>query len=300
MRSLNIKPLLIGFLLIFFIFEGYSQDTPEMSMEKKLYQEYKSKGVDKALKMYDKSDMKGNEYTFMSEPLNQLGYQIMLQDKDLDAAEKIFMAQIEEYPNQANPYDSYGDLLLQKGNKEKARQNFEKAVKLAADIKDPAMKERLLYASKPKLAKLNGAGNKLDFLEGTWNVKDYNFQDGNRNLTEEATVTFSKENSILKAVRHDKSGEYQGTRIIAYDAVDDEYDMVYLRDGVSGIEPSTLKMENSSPDKVVMTEKYTSDDGKEFTVKHIIKPQGNEINWEIVDLTDGADKKVAEMVFNKQ
>ncbi len=48
----------------------------------------------------------------------------MMEDKDLETAEAVFKTQIEEYPEQANPYDSYGDLLLEKGEKEKAKKNI--------------------------------------------------------------------------------------------------------------------------------------------------------------------------------
>lgn len=298
MKSLNINQLMISLMLVFFVSTGYTQETPEVSMEKKLYKEYKANGVDKALQMYDQSDLKGNEYTFQQEPLNQLGYHIMQEDNDLKAAEKVFQAQIKEYPNEANPYDSYADLLVEKGDKEKAKQNYQKAIELAANIQDPDLKRQMLSASKPKLAKLDGSGNKLDFLEGTWSTKNYNIQNGDKTLRYEGKVTFTKDNSMLKGTLHNKAGEYMGTRIMAYDAVDDEYDMVYINNSLAGIEPSTLKIEKSTPEKVVMIEKF-NENGKDITIKHVLNRKGGEIAWDIMDLTDGQDKQVAEMVFNK-
>ncbi|WP_144962926.1 tetratricopeptide repeat protein [Gillisia sp. Hel_I_86] len=55
----------------------------------------------------------------------------MLEDQDLDAAKKVFEAQIAEYSKEANPYDSYADLLLEMGNKEEAKKNLKKSVELA-------------------------------------------------------------------------------------------------------------------------------------------------------------------------
>lgn len=291
--------MMISLLLIFFVSTGYTQETPEVSMEKKLYQEYKKNGVEKALKMYSESDMKGNEYTFLSEPLNQLGYHIMQQDNDLNAAEKIFMAQIDEYPNEANPYDSYADLLMAKGDEAGAKENYKKAISLSANMDDVEAKQRMLEASKPKLAKLEGAGNTLDFLEGTWNTKNYNIQNGNKTLSNEGTVTFTKEDTMLKGKMIDKSGNYIGSRIIAYDAVNDEYDMAYIGSSLSGIEPSTLKVEKATPEKVVIIESF-QENGKDRKVKHVLNRKGGEIAWDIMDLSNGQDNKVAEMVFNKQ
>ncbi len=289
---------MISLLLICSISIGHAQDTPEISMEQKLYQEYKANGIEKALKLYDESDMKGNEYTFLSEPLNQLGYHIMQQDKDLQAAEKVFLAQITEYPHEANPYDSYADLLMEKGDEANAKMNYKKAIDLSADMDDLEAKQRMLEASKPKLAKLEKSGNSLDFLEGTWNTQNYNIQNGNKTLTNEGTVTFTKENSMLKGVMHSKSGDYIGTRILAYDAVEDVYDMVYINNAMAGIEPSTLKVEKVTPEIVVIIEKF-NENGKDMKVKHVLNRTGGNIAWDITDLTDGKDVKVAEMVFNK-
>lgn len=298
MKSLNIDQFLIGILLICFVSMGYSQETPDANMEKSLYKEYKANGIEKAMKMYDQSEVKGNEYSFQKEPLNQLGYHIMQEDKDLKAAEKVFLAQIDEYPEEANPYDSYADLLMEKGEKEKAKQNYQKAIELAANIQDESLKQQMINASKPKLAQLDGSGNKLDFLQGTWNTKNYNIQNGNKTLAYEGSVTFKKEGSMLEGTMHNKEGKYGGTRIIAYNAVDGVYDMAFINSALAGIAPSTLKIENSTPEKVVMIEKY-NENGKDITVKHVLNRKGNEIAWDVVDLTDGGDNKVAEMVFNK-
>lgn len=286
-------------MLVFFISTGYTQETPEVSMEKKLYQEYKQNGIEEALKMYADSDMKGNEYTFLSEPLNQLGYYIMQQDNDLDAAEKVFKAQIDEYPNEANPYDSYADLLMAKGDETGARENYKKAISLSANMDDLEAKQRMLEASKPKLAKLEGTGNTLDFLEGTWDTKNYNIQNGNKSLANEGTVTFTKEDAMLKGTMKDKSGKYVGSRIIAYDAVNDQYDMAYISNSLAGIEPSTLKVEKATPEKVVIIESF-QENGKDMKVKHVLNRSGGEIAWDVMDLSNGQDNKVAEMVFNKK
>ena len=75
----------------------------------------------------------------------------MMEDKDLETAEAVFKTQIEEYPEQANPYDSYGDLLLEKGEKEKAKKHFKKSAELAENIQDEDERNQMKQASLSKL-----------------------------------------------------------------------------------------------------------------------------------------------------
>ena len=85
----------------------------------KLYEVYKENGIEEALKVYDKENT-NKKYEGMAEPLNILAYKLMQEDKDLEAASKLMQAQIKEYPEEANPYDSYSDVLLEMGDKKAA------------------------------------------------------------------------------------------------------------------------------------------------------------------------------------
>ena len=298
MKSTSITKLMMSLLLIFSMGVLIAQETADIT--EKIYQDYKKDGIEKALKNYDQTPVKGNQYTYLSEPLNQLGYRLMAEG-DLDAAEKAFLAQIDEYPNEANPHDSYADLLIEKGDKEKAKKHFQKAIELAGNIDDKEAKQQMLAASKPKLAKLEEKGTALKFMEGKWSTKNFGMQNGEKTLNNEGNVEFTsnEDNTILTGIMHNKEGKYVGTRMLAYDAMDDEYDMVYVNNSLTGIQPSTLKIEKSTPDEVVMIEKF-EENGKKMVIKHILNRKSGEIAWDIHDLSDGMeDNLVAQMVFTK-
>lgn len=295
----SITKLFMCLMLLFSISLGVAQETTE-NVTEKLYKEYKQNGIDEALKNYEKSPAKGNEYTFLSEPLNVLGYRLM-SEGDLPAAEKVFLAQIEEYPNEANPYDSYADLLMEKGDEAKAKKNYKKAIDLSATMDDLERKAQMLEASKTKLAKLEGAGTELQFLKGKWSIRNFGFQDGEKVLRNEGNVEFttSEDKTILTGTLHDKSGKYIGTRIITYDAIDEEYDMVWIGNSLTGIDPSTIKIEKSTPNEIVMIEKY-EENGQKKKAKHVLNRKSGEIAWDIHDLNNSEAKNpVAHMDFKK-
>lgn len=296
-----------GLLSVIFILSfsiGFAQKTEvsnSTNPSDQLYQTYKSGGIDKALSSYNSSKAKGDEYTLLSEPLNVLGYRLM-DDGDLDAAEKAFMAQIEEYPNEANPYDSYADLLMKKGDEEKAKENYQKAIELSATMDDVDAKQQMLEASKSKLAMLEGKGTDMKFLEGKWKTKMWNIQNGSKSAAREGSVEFTANgsNTILTGINIDNQGNYAGTRLIAYNALKDEYDMSYASTAANGISPSTLKVESSSPDKTVIIESY-EENGKPIKIKHVMKRTGDEISWEIHDISQSDQGTlVAEMDFTKE
>ena len=125
---------------------------------------------------------------------------------------------------------------------------------------------------------------------------------GEKNLQNEGDVQFSlsENNSVLTGVLKDKNGNLIGTRIIAYDAIDDEYDMAWVgTNTLRGINPSTIKVKKSTPDEVVMVEKF-KEDGRTVKIKHIVKRSSGEIEWDVHDLSDGDDENlVAHMTFTK-
>ncbi len=59
--------------------------------------------------------------------INQLGYMAMSQKK-MDEAEYLFKSNISNYPVSFNVYDSMGDFYAAKGEKEKAIENYQKAL----------------------------------------------------------------------------------------------------------------------------------------------------------------------------
>ncbi len=62
--------------------------------------------------------------------MNQFGYQLLNANK-IDEALAIFKKNTELYPNSANVYDSFAEALEKDGQLKKAKENYEKAFKLA-------------------------------------------------------------------------------------------------------------------------------------------------------------------------
>jgi tetratricopeptide (TPR) repeat protein len=68
--------------------------------------------------------------------LNIYGYQLMGQNK-LDEAIRIFKINIKRHPDSWNVYDSLGEALNNKGDKQGAKENYEKAYKMAPADQKP-------------------------------------------------------------------------------------------------------------------------------------------------------------------
>jgi len=77
-------------------------------------------------------ELKKNEadnYNFSENQLNQLGYHYLGND-EVDHAIAIFKINVDAFPKSSNVYDSYGEALLKRGDKEKAIENYRKSVEL--------------------------------------------------------------------------------------------------------------------------------------------------------------------------
>jgi predicted alpha/beta superfamily hydrolase len=75
--------------------------------------------------------------------VNSMGY-LAVQQKHYDKAEALFKMNISNYPESFNVYDSMGDLYDAKGDKEKAIENYKKALSIK-DVPDTKQKlEKLL------------------------------------------------------------------------------------------------------------------------------------------------------------
>jgi tetratricopeptide (TPR) repeat protein len=283
-RIISLMLILCGGLL-------FAQEDTQTALEEKLYEEYKSNGVDKAMKMYEKN--KTAEYESLQEPLNLLGYKLMMEDKDLEAAEKVFKAQIEEYPEEANPYDSYGDLLLEKGDKEKAKEQFKKAAKLAENIKDKNEKTQMKQASLSKFAKLENKHRQLDFLTGNWEVTQTGYRDGQAVDLPPSTqnISYLPGESVLRVMHNKEENAACCERIVAYNALDDVYEMAYINAvNPNGIEVSKLKIKEIGDNKFEFLEDY-EENNEQKQVKHeISKTDNNNIDWSIFVPKDGSQE----------
>jgi tetratricopeptide (TPR) repeat protein len=61
--------------------------------------------------------------------MNSLGYGLMREDR-LESALSIFKLNTELYPESWNVYDSYGEALLENGDKEKAIENYKRSIEM--------------------------------------------------------------------------------------------------------------------------------------------------------------------------
>jgi tetratricopeptide (TPR) repeat protein len=100
---------------------------------------YAMKGTQAALDAYTR--LKQGAFPGYGKPnegtLNQLGYMLLAQKK-VDDAIKVFQLNVEEYPKGANCYDSLGEAYMNAGQKDLAIKNYEKSLELNPDNKNGA------------------------------------------------------------------------------------------------------------------------------------------------------------------
>ena len=103
-----------------------------MTLGEELGEVYRMEGVDAALEHYaelrDRFYGQGS-YDFGEGGLNGLGYEIM-GEGDLDGAIRIFVLNVEMFPEESNPYDSLGEAYMNRGDTELAITNYERSLGL--------------------------------------------------------------------------------------------------------------------------------------------------------------------------
>lgn len=299
--NLNLK-WIIGVLLISLSPLVLGQEKAEPDLSDKLHTEYKANGIDKSLKMYEELNTDKN-YNGFEEPLNILGYTLMLEDQDFDAAKKVFEAQIAEYSDEANPYDSYADLLLEMGNKEEAKKNLKKSVDLAENS-DTDLDQQIYRASKAKLAKLENKHKTFEFMDGKYDIDIANYEDGkvsnNNKLHSEAS--YDESGNILTVKLTNQGDQVIGKRIVVYDAIEDRYDMAFLNTNEPlGIRVSHMKIKDLGNNKMEFMETYIDRKGKEQKAKHEIMKNDGAIEWVIFEQAENSNdwEKVVVQNYNK-
>ena len=106
------------------------------SVANKMKQIIEANGIENIEESY--IDLKKNhsdKYAFSENQLNQLGYYYLGHDK-IEQAVAIFKINVDAFPKSSNVYDSYGEALLASGEKEKAIENYLKAVELNPGSKE--------------------------------------------------------------------------------------------------------------------------------------------------------------------
>ncbi|SHE85053.1 tetratricopeptide repeat protein [Chryseobacterium sp. OV279] len=89
------------------------------------------KSVDKLIILIKSEHKKGIQsvYNVSESQINSFGYQL-IREKKTDDALKIFKLNTQLYPKAWNTYDSYGETLLQVGQKKEALENYKKSLEL--------------------------------------------------------------------------------------------------------------------------------------------------------------------------
>ena len=271
------------------------------AMTEKLYNVYKEDGAKEVLKVYEKNNT-NKEYEGMAEPLNILAYRLMQEEKDLKAAEMLLEAQMKEYPNEANPYDSYSDVLLEMGKKDEAKKYIEKSMKMAAE-KDTEENQLVIQAGKAKMAMLENKDKQLNFLVGNWDNKTTTYRNGEELNSSVSSNKISYDpNGSIMIVDHDHEGDDPCCkRVMVYNPNEDEFDVAFIRrTEPNGIWNSKMKVKELDKDHFEMTEYYMNDNNEEVKMKHDIKRKANNVEWTTYASNEGNWEKVRTMTLNKK
>lgn len=121
------------------IIRGQAPSTPQLPAVQNVRIAYQKKG-----KAYVRQNFEALTENFHpADPkdwiLNALGYSYVMEKNDLETAIELFQLNTELFPQVANCWDSYGEALLQKGDKAGALAAYKKALAINPDI--PSAKE---------------------------------------------------------------------------------------------------------------------------------------------------------------
>ncbi|HJW28465.1 MAG TPA: serine hydrolase, partial [Saprospiraceae bacterium] len=104
--------------------------TVKPSIASKLKEWIDKKGSKHLLDRYEDFKKKNADtYDYDENEINALGYWYLGQKK-VDAAKAIFEINVKEFPESSNVYDSYGEALMDAGQKEEAISNYKKSLEL--------------------------------------------------------------------------------------------------------------------------------------------------------------------------
>ncbi|WP_300438687.1 tetratricopeptide repeat protein [Christiangramia sp.] len=291
----------ICLLILCFTTSLLAQKDAQGDMMESLYNAYKTNGAKEALKVYEKNNP-NKEYEGMAEPLNMLGYRLMQEDEDLKAAEIILKAQIEEYPDEANPYDSYSDVLLEMGKHEEAIKYIEKSLAIA-EKHEHEQDDLIIEAGKAKMAIMNNKDKQLNFLVGNWDNETKVFQNGEETNNSKSSneISFDSAGSML-IVDHDTAGDKPCCkRVMVYNPANDEFDVAFMRKNQPiGIRTSKIQVTEVSPDHYELMENYINENDEEVKLKHDIKKNSDQVEWITYNSKDSGWEKVSAMNLKKK
>ena len=107
----------------------------------RLREKYLRDGLPAAIKLFHSlKKNKKNKFVDTERLVNRLGYGFLAR-KQISEAISMFKLNVEYYPNRANPYDSLGEAYEHAKQLEFAKQNYEKAYKIAQRKNDLELAE---------------------------------------------------------------------------------------------------------------------------------------------------------------
>lgn len=111
-----------------------------------LYEEIDKKGLAAGLAWYEQAK-KSKDYDRLDEDdVNDVGYELLYDDENVEAAIAVFKINVEEFPKSWNVYDSLGEAYVEAGNKRLALENYKKSVELDSNNKNGKMIIKALEA----------------------------------------------------------------------------------------------------------------------------------------------------------
>jgi len=123
-----------------------SYKMPKERVAKEMARRILTEDLDSAMSYYHSKKSDTLNYDISEGDLNVLGYQLLNEDY-LDNALGVFKLNIEEHPTSANPYDSYGDALLMKGDSINALKYFKKCFEMDSTLSFAKDKSEKLEAA---------------------------------------------------------------------------------------------------------------------------------------------------------
>jgi len=112
------------------IFEGLPYQLPKLPISEKLYDLINEQGGNVAVNVYDSlRAARDTTYDFSESELNTLGYQLLSENKKMEAVQ-IFRLNTISYPNSSNAFDSLGDAYVEIRDKDGATKSYQKAIDL--------------------------------------------------------------------------------------------------------------------------------------------------------------------------
>jgi len=96
-----------------------------------------SKGVEAAVRQYHEiaAGPTAGEHNLSEREINLLGYDLLGQERTRDAI-RIFELNVAEHPQSANAYDSLGEALMKKGDRDRAIASYRKSLELNPENKN--------------------------------------------------------------------------------------------------------------------------------------------------------------------